>query len=158
MHTLTNRRQGCMHKTTQQFLRKGWRPTSMQNGWAGTDGSMLGWNRALWPVQGGREPLWEFSRDGQDERYSQDHENYKWKNIFLSSLAYKCEGYLSLSQKGRYISNTDFSQLNRITKNNPKKTYNTLSHLLKCTCLMYVLIVHLIKCTGFHHNLVIFYA
>lgn len=110
------------------------------------------------PVQGGREPLWELSRDrtGAALRHmTSSSEKTDSSQVLLISL----KGISLFTREVDNIRNNYYSQLNGVTKNDQNKTYGTVNHLLKCTCLMYILNVHLLKCTCLDHNLVIkFYA
>lgn len=148
-HTLTNYRQGWMHKPTQQFLTKGWRPTNMENAW-GRDWWLHSWAETG-PAQGGREPLWGLSRGSQDLWRSQGQS----EKTYSSQVLHKSlKGICLFTRKAYNIRNNYSSQLNKATKTNQNKPI-TVSHLLKCTCLMYIINVHLLKCTCLDHKLVI---
>lgn len=135
--TLTNYRQGWMHKPTQQFLTRGWRPTTMENAW-GRDWWLHSWAETG-PAQGGREPLWGLSRGSQDLWRSQGQSDKTYSSQVLHKTL---KGICLFTRKAYNIRNNYSSQLNKVTKTNQNKTYYCKSSLK-----MYMLNVHY-KCTA----------
>lgn len=138
IHSLTTDKAGSTNQHSNSFtdtLDRAGDQCPCKMAGAGTAGSILGWNRALCPVLGGREPLWGLAGQVRTSGALRAMTSTSEKTYSSEVLHKSLKGICLFTRKIDNIRNNYFSWLNRVTINSHNKTYSTVSHLLKCACI-----------------------